>query len=361
MDEQVKTLLLLVGLLLAILFIASLAVAVLKSIVWKFAIVFFYIDDAMWFLYNPFRAFMKKHHTRTNRVWFVTLSLFLIKPIYQFIVYAVTTPLRMINALYFDVLLYLFIMFGDTAGELFNPKVNGMRHHKGTDYLFKWVLGFPKRLIVFISKNIFALIDSVMMFIISTAWPTFTMFHGSPIASASDISQTSKWLVGPGNYGGSGIYFARKIRAARHYARAKQNSRESNSPIIVARVTFTMTRNLGTLAKSERDIAGRGGWKGQQLAKNINFPFYATEMWRSGDGINWWEYCLLQGGKDKELISSWRIRPIGLLKTTGNTVIGSSLTRLWKGKAHYCLSIPNILLAVSSAIYVLYILATVTN
>jgi hypothetical protein len=85
------------------------------------------------------------------------------------------------------------------------------------------------------------------------------------------------------------------------------------------------------------------GAGGSELAKKIKFPYASTELWRTG--TDWWEYCLLQPGKEGKYISSWRIRPLGTVEVKGKEEFGGRLARLWSGKSHYCLSFGNIIMS----------------
>lgn len=319
-------------------------IATLRKALWLFSGLFFLIDEFMWFAYNPFRILMKDKEASANRVGYYLFMLLLVKPLWQICVWILTTPLRLITALYFDVLVYLFVSLSDSVDELLHPKLGKMRHRKGMAYWSRWLMGMPFRAGWLLYKNALAVVDSMMMFVISLVWPTFTMYHGTSPKALYDITQKGRWLVGGGNFGGSGIYFGRSPKVAAHYS----GHNDGNHHLIVARVTFSMLRNCGTLREHNRQKVGHMGSAGVDLAKSIKFPFFATELWRKDK--SWWEYCLLRGDEVGQLVTSWRIRPIGFVKTKGNTTLTGSLERLWGGKAHYCLSFKNwIMFGVSSA------------
>jgi hypothetical protein len=329
-------------------------IALLRRVLWIFSGLFFLIDELMWFLYNPLRSFMKDVGGQRSRLAFHFFSFLLIKPAWQISIWAITSPLRILTAIYFDVIMYLFVMITDSVDELLHPQLGKMRHRRGFDYAWRWVVGLPKRLIWLIVKNVLAVIDSAMMFIVSAVWPTFTMYHGTPRDAAFDISSKGRWFVGTGNYGGSGVYFGRSLRVARHYA-GSRSSKVADQRVIVARVTFTMLRNCSTLPLEARQDVGRMGESGINLAKSLSFPYYATELWR--DGKKWWEYCILFGDKAGQFVSSWRIRPIGFVYLEGQSHITGTLERLWGGKSHYCLSFKNTGVTVASAAFLIWVAA----
>ncbi|MGB0844747.1 MAG: hypothetical protein ACPGVN_08410 [Alphaproteobacteria bacterium] len=351
-DPAINSLIFVVGLLVVVYLVLIVTIALLRRALWLFSGIFFLIDEFMWFAYNPLRFTMKDRERGSNRLGFVVFSLFLVKPIWQLSVWILTTPLRIITALYFDVLMYLFVMLSDSLDELLHPKLGRMRDRKGFDYAWRWLLGMPFRFLWLIFKNALAVIDSVMMLIVSIVWPTFTMYHGTSEDAVFDIKKGNRWLVGGGNFGGSGIYFGRSVKVAQHYARMS-SSDPSQERIIIARVTFSMLRNVGTLFSEKRQDVGSMGEAGERLAKALKFPFFATELWR--DRKNWWEYCLLHGDKRGQYISSWRIRGVGFAKLKNESQLSGTLERLWGGKAHYCLSIPNIILTVISGGFALWV------
>lgn len=330
-------------------------ISILRRALWIFSSVFFLLDELMWFLYNPFRSFMKNREGKANRLFFFLFTMLLLKPVWQVFIWVITTPLRILSALYFDVLVYLFVMLSDSIDELLNPKLGAMRFKTGFAYLWRWIVFFPKRLVWLIIKNSLAVVDSLMMFILSVVWPTFTMYHGTSKNNVVDISREGHWLVGPGNFAGSGVYFGRSPRVAISYSKGSRHSGEGR--VIIARVTFTMLRNCATLLNSKRQFVARAGDGGAMLAKSIRFPFYATEFWRTDH--KWWEYCVVQGGKDGQFVKSWRIRPIGYVNIKGENRLSGGLERLWGGKSHYCLNIPNIIISGASLFFLFYVISAI--
>lgn len=349
--ERMEVLLFLAALTGSLIFGAVLIIAILRKALWAFSGIFLLLDELMWFFYNPLRPFMKNREWGANRLFFYLLTVLLLKPIWQIGVWIFTTPLRIITALYFDVLVYLFVSLSDSIDELFNPKLGAMRFKKGFEYAWRWVVFFPKRFGWLILKNSVAVLDALLMFLVSVAWPTFTMYHGTAKDNVIDITRKGRWLVGPGNYGGSGIYFGRSPRVAIAYSKG---IRHQEGRVIIARVTFTMLRNCATLREPERKNVARPGDGGRALAQAIRFPYFATEFWRTDH--KWWEYCLLQGGKDGQHIKTWRIRPIAYVLIKDDNILSGQLERLWGGKGHYCLNPMNLLMGAISLVLIVVLL-----
>ena len=330
-----------------------LTIALFRHVLWWLHYPIRLIDEFMWFLYNPVRAFMHNRRSGLNRPINRLVTYTLIKPLWQIAVWFFTTPLRFVTGIYFDVIMYLAVMAGDTIQDLIQPKDPFMRKKKGLAYGFYWLVLFPWRCVKFIMANLLAVIDSLFMLILSVAWPTFTMFHGTNESAAESIQHGGKWLVGSGNFGGSGIYFGRSVKVANSYGKGFKNlsyddQNRQISPIIVARVTLTMLRNAGVTRRGLRkDFGDRTGHGGKVIAQKIGFPYYAVELWR--DDRDWWEYCLLQGGKEGDLVQTWRIRPVGYVKVLSRSDDLGELQRLWGGRSHYCMQSMNILVVVLSA------------
>ena len=334
-----------IGVLVAVLLIT---IAVLRRVLWWIAQPLLFIEALIWFAFNPFRSFLKNRRGHANRAVFFVLGYLLIKQVYQLLVWCLTLPIRFILALYFDVILYLAVAMGDSIEELLMPALGQMRRRRGLDYLWRWIAFFPYRLVRLVLTNLLAVFDAILMLGVGTLLPTFTLFHGSGTDAVFDISKKGRWYVGRGNYAGSGVYFGRSKRVAEYYARASAGGRDKS--IILARVTLTMVRNVATLRDQKRDNVGLA--RGDELARQVGFPYASTELWR--EDHKWWEYCVLRPNQEGKFVSSWRIRPIGMLNqdTDGKGTQGR-LGRLWGGKSHYCLSVGGVVAGIGSWLLIL--------
>jgi len=300
---------------------------VLGYFIWKLNKIFFFLNWVMWVVYNPLRPFLKNKDSSFGHVVFKFLSITLIVPIYWILAHAVLTPLRAINALYFDVLLYWSVMLRDGLQELFNPMIGKYRQQRGKRYLFHWVYAFPYRLIRFLLSSLFTIADSFFMFGVSVVFPTLTMYHGTRFDGVlTDIAQKGTWVVGGGDYVGTGVYFGIQKKVASHYANSSSGSGDKG--IIVVRFTPTFTRNVVTLPQKLRNYIGSDG---QALTQEIPSFWHTTEHWRDDMG-GWWEYCLLQRAGIGTRVKTWRIRPVVLLRETNGK---EAPHRLWGGMCHY--------------------------
>jgi hypothetical protein len=337
---------------LAVVGLSMVAVHLLRPILWWGVRIVAILDWFMWFLYNPFRVFVKGGKdvregslAKFSRLVYVILHYSMIAPAYKLAVYFETTPIRLATAIYMDFFVYLSRLLSDQIEELIDPRLNAMRFHSGAKYFVKWVVGTPKRAVFFISKFALGVVDAVIMVLASTAFPTFTMYHGTSEEHAANIMRERRWFVGHGNYAGTGVYFARHLKVAKDYS---EGSRHNKPKVIVARVTFTFLQNCINLPQKTRQfVAAGGGTNGDSLAEQVKLPTCALEFWRNGTGTKWWEYVLLYPKKRGEFIRTWRIRTIGMIDLKKKT---SGFTRLWGGNAHYCLSFINLGMSLVSAV-----------
>lgn len=102
---------------------------------------------------------------------------------------------------------------------------------------------------------------------------------------------------------------------------------------------------ISTLSEENRDLVDVG-YKGEQLARKVKGFYSSVEHWR--DGMNWWEYCILQPRKMEKMISTWRIRPIALIHN-------DKIVRTYGGFAHYSLG-TGLVAGVFSWLVILYTL-----
>jgi len=317
----------------------------LRFIIWKFSPLFFLINWIMWVAYNPLRFIWKDTESNFAYRSSLFLTFTLIKPIYWLIIHYLLTPLRIINSLYFDVILYWSVMISDNLEELFKPKLGSYRQQRGMKYLFHWLYALPYRFLRFILASLLTIFDSFLMMGISILFPTLTMYHGTKFQGAlTDIAQKGEWRVGGGNFAGTGIYFGMTKRVASHYADA------SDKGIIVARVTPTFTKTAATFSPKLRTNIGGFGSSGDELSEKMIFPFRTIEHWRN-DFDGWWEYCITHRGGAGAMIKTWRIRPVILLRESEKG--DKEPHRLWGGMYHYTLGFSSLFMGLASWIILL--------
>jgi len=282
------------------------AVYLLRNIVWLLRYPFFFLNWIQWILYNPVRDYWRHPKLVTANLTFNLLMLSLISPVWWIAMHIVLTPIRFINALYFNIILYWTVIFCDSIAELMQPKRERYRNLHGLQYIGSWILGFPKRLLNVFSRNGLSLLEGILMTGVDLVFPTYTMYHGTSFKGiATNIATEGRWYVGSGDYAGSGIYFGFYKKTAEHYAAGDDHA------IIVARVTLFPCRNSSTLPYRLRKKIGSDG---VAITHGLGFPWKAIEHWRDHSYAQWFEYCLIQPDKAGQYVRTWRARPVCVLK-----------------------------------------------
>lgn len=319
MNEQMILMIVVTAVLFLLLLIIS---VILRPLVFLFEPIFSSINYFIWLVSNPFRGWMKNSDGRGARSFFILVSLTGLTVAWFVVVYILTFPLRLVTALYYDVLLFLSVSISDNIQEFLNPKRGGFRHKRGIGYLWHYLISLPFRFITFCVKSGIYLLDSFMMLGVSIVMPTLTMKHGTSFQEAgTKITQSGNWYVGQGNFAGTGIYFGMFNKIANYYA---PNGHDAS--IILARVTLTFSKTIASLRKAERDKVGLGQ-SGEELAQSVkSFFFASTEHWRVD--MKWWEYCLLKPQQMGEFVNTWRVRPVALIRS-------KKIVRTWGGFYHY--------------------------
>jgi hypothetical protein len=293
---------------------------ILKSVVWAIRGPFLFLNWLQWVTYNPLRFIFRDYNSPWGHRVFKFLLFTLISPLYWVVVHIAFTPIRFVNAVYFDLLLFWPIMIGDSVADIIHPKIGRYRFEDGAKYIFHWVYAFPYRLLNATGKTILAIVEGLVMTGMDTVWPTITMYHGTAFKDAAvAIAQKGEWYVGPGDYAGSGIYFGLRYEVAKHYASTQ------DSAIVLARVTLSFCMNSAILPKHLR---GKIGFDGKGLADGLGFFWKSVEHWRSDR--RWFEYCIIQPGKSGKKVKTWRARPIAILKEGRPQRIWGGLS-LWSG------------------------------
>lgn len=287
---------------------------------------FFLINRIQFTLYNPLKFFMQYDPRGVSQLGYVLylISIFtLISPVYWLVVHILTIPIRLVNSCYFNSL-FCILSIWDSILELLHPQIKGFRFLISYSYLWRWIWTFPFRFVIFLLRSLVSFFISMYLYALEVVFPTVSMYHGTQFSDrATKIVQEGKWLVGSGDFAGSGIYFGLERRIAEHYA----STSGQEQAVIVARVTLTFGRNALTMRKKLRNLFCQGG-TGQIISQSLTFPWKSVEHWR--EDCKWFEYCIVQPGKSGSYIKTWRIRPIAVLKDGKPTRVWGGVT-LWSG------------------------------
>lgn len=276
------------------------------------------LNSLQYFFQKPWRVILKKHSKIT---YFFYRYLRIVSFIIKFTLCFFLTPLRFINAVYYNLWIYGLWNIRDHFADIFNPKVKGMRFRKGFPYFLYWFFGLPFRILKYSSIGLIQLLEGIIFVFIDTIFPALTLYHGTErTLSINNISKPGRWLVGNGNYAGSGLYFTINKKVAKHYAR------HNNNPVIIcSRVTLGRVITLSLAPDNIRYSIGNDGDRITEWG--IKNHYSCAEWWRK-DG-EWWEYCLLNRRTGSE-IKTWRVRVLYVQNIETGTK-----ERIWGGKSFW--------------------------
>lgn len=284
------------------------------------ALPFFLTNTLQRYLAKPWIIFFHFNHfsDSTNEVLRIVFA-WLKVPLYILL-----TPLRLVNAVFFNIVVHCSYELFNYVLEILSPT----KYRDGSDDLWDWIIYLPKRLWKYgIYHPVLTVVESVFWTVVDTFVPALTLYHGtSPDAAQSIVScpyrsgtkdgYTGIWNVGSGNFAGNGIYFAPARSTSEHY---------SNGSMIICRVTLGRTLDLGLAPQhvyrqcGHRDALNATRW-------GLNNGYVTGEWWRSDQ--KWWEYCMYDW--QNRYNYSWRIRPLYVVNMDENF-----LQRTPCGMAHW--------------------------
>ncbi len=299
-----------------------LLVFVLRDVVWAIRYPFLFLNWLQWVIYNPLRDLWTDPHKGRHSFMFYLLYRSGIAPLWWLTVHLALVPIRLINALYFNIILYWSVVFCDSIWELLHPRLSYGDPPRKSRNILRWCRYFPLRLYKVFHRNGGALLEGILMTGVDIVFPTYTMYHGTSFKGiATNIAQAGRWYVGSGDYAGSGIYFGLYRKTAEHYAKGDDRA------IICARVTLFPCRNSATLPSKLRKKIGSDG---TGISNGLPFPYISIEHWRDHSYAKWFEYCLVQQEMEGKYVRTWRARPICVLKRDMPKRIWGGLS-LWTG------------------------------
>lgn len=282
---------------------------IMYRLYWLVNIPFYLLNWIQRFLAKPWRDIYRRNkggdrrNRRRRMIWGVAKVPF----------YIILTPLRLINAIYYNLIAHCSFELYNYLLEVIlpsNPK-------EGADNDALLIALIPWRFLRYvILHGSLTLIESVIWTAADTLFPALTLYHGTDEDACVAITQSGRagysgrltgiWNVGGGNFAGNGIYFAPARATARHY---------SGGTIIVCRVTLGRVLDLGMAPEyvynqcGHPDALGATKW-------GLDHGYVTGEWWR-GDS-RWWEYCMYDW--QNRYNYSWRIRPLYILNLNEATM-----------------------------------------
>lgn len=234
------------------------------------------------------------------------------------VLYIVLTPLRVVNAIIYNIFIYAMTSIYTLFFEVLRPTAK----EEGAKDLWTWIYMFPVRLVKYpIWHGGIALVEGIIWTVIDTFIPAVTLYHGTDLTAAEAIVRstdrntylrnTSTYTSGTfsaskSSWGGIGVYFAASRAVARSYAHDPYRLSDRNPMMIVCRVSMGRIINYALAPHYVYMQAGEHG-RHSELNKYGENNGYTTGEWWNGRG-GYWEYCLFDW--QNRYNHPWRIRPI---------------------------------------------------
>lgn len=275
------------------------------NLLWRVvAAPFFILNYLQFFLSKPWRPWLKHVYLDdATKEWLRPVLSCLKIPLY-----IVLTPLRFVNAVYYNMVIHLLYELSNYMLEVFAP--SDTREGKGD--VGKWLLWLPVRVLKYPVFHFgITVIESVIWTVTDTLIPALTLFHGTDRKAVDSMLcepnrnkyrqgasgwRSGTWTVGAGNYAGDGIYFGISRKTLSNY---------QSGAAIAARVSMGRTINVPLMPAAVYETAGKSN--AHAVSKwGLQNGYTSGEWWR--DGCDWWEICLYDAKNRYNY--SWRIRPI---------------------------------------------------
>ena len=233
----------------------------------------------------------------------------------EIILYILITPLRFINAVYYNIFVYGFTELYDLIMEVIYPSdVN-----EGYTDRMAYIILFPVRLIKYpIIHGALVLIEGAVWTVIDIFIPTITMYHGTDLTAAQAIAGNDwlkgsrrKWTDGTfcsskNGWAGAGAYFGSSRRTAAGYAFDSYRLSDENPVMIVCRVSLGKILNYRLAPDEVHDNTGPLG-NHAVINRYAERHGYVTGEWWNYNH-DYWEYCMFDW--QNRYNHPWRIRPI---------------------------------------------------
>lgn len=278
---------------------------------------FYFLNRLEHFLVCPWRYIFKTSWVSES----VKPALRVILEVLTVAMYIATTPLRLFNAVVYNILIHCVTGIYDLFFEVLVPSDD----KEGADGVWMWIVMFPWRLLKYLVwHGLLLAVESVVWTAVDVFVPAVTLYHGTDLTAGDAITRDphrnrylknmSSWTCGTftassSSWGGIGVYFASKRSVAFGYAHDPWRLSDDNPVVIACRVSLGRVINYALAPYNVYCQAGQYG-KHSELNRYGNQHGYTTgEWWNEGGG--YWEYCLFDW--QNRYNHPWRIRPVYVL------------------------------------------------
>ncbi|MBQ9236729.1 MAG: hypothetical protein IJ183_02265 [Prevotella sp.] len=271
---------------------------------------FWLLNRIQLILMEPWRYFTKDYVSVSTRdavrSWLYPIEI---------ILYILITPLRFVNAVYYNIIVYTVSEFYDLIMEVVTPSDES----EGSDSILLWIVMLPYRILKYpVFQGLLVVIESVVWTVIDIFIPTVTMYHGTDLSAAQSIvgndwlrGRHCSWTDGTfcssrNGWAGAGAYFGSAMSTAATYAYDCYRLSDNNPVMIVCRVSLGKVLNYRLAPSFIHDNTGPYGCHSiinNYAEKN---GYVTGEWWNYNHG--YWEYCMFDW--QNRYNHPWRIRPI---------------------------------------------------
>lgn len=280
------------------------------ALYWVMSLPFYLLNQLQYILSEPWRYHFKWHryYDATNTTLRPVLE------ILKVLLYILITPLRVINAIYFNIVVHGLTELYDYLLEVFTP----CNRKEGAGNVWIWLLTFPWRILKYpVFHGALALLESAIWTVIDTFIPAITLYHGTDLTAGQSITGEKRrnrrlgwgsgtFMASNSSWGGIGVYFAASRRVAFRYAVDVHRLSDNNPVTIVCRVSPGRIINYSLAPLPVYHAAGQKGHPSILNRYGQKHRYTTGEWWNQRAG--YWEYCLFDW---KNMYNSrWRIRPI---------------------------------------------------
>lgn len=278
---------------------------------------FYWLNQIEHMLVAPWRYLFRRNWVGDGAKPFLRV----VTEVITVVMYIVTTPLRLANAIVYNILIHCVTGFYDLLFEVLVPSDS----KEGAGNTWRWIMMFPWRFVKYpLWHGLLLAVESVVWTVVDIFIPARTLYHGTDLDACSSITadpyrnkylrNTSLWTSGTFlasthpdcSWAGRGVYFAINRRLASGYSDRASGSAD---PVMIAcRVSVGRVISYGLTPDYVYRQTGDGG-KHEELNKFGDAHGYTTGEWFNNR--RHWEYCLFDW--QNRYNHPWRIRPIYIL------------------------------------------------
>lgn len=279
----------------------------------------YFLNRLEHFLVSPWRYFFKKNwpSDSSKPTWRVVTEVITV------VMYVVTTPLRLANAIIYNIFIHCVTGIYDLLLEVLAPS----DYKEGGEGVWTWVYMLPWRFLKYAVWHVFLLLlESAIWTVVDIFIPARTFYHGTTLNAGEAITSdphrnrymqnTSEWSSGtflassdPNcSWAGRGVYFAIQRSLAMAYSAGNRSGIGGDAVMIACRVSMGRVISYSLMPDYAYNQAGGGG-RHDEINKFADANGYTMGEWYNYRGV--WEYCLFDW--QNRYNHPWRIRPIYML------------------------------------------------